>query len=73
LLYSLENSTRQQLIVQQIPLGVISHGFDGIKVTATECHPCIDEILEVAYGGNVVNPPVHVFRPGDLRERGGGN
>lgn len=73
LLYSLENSTRQQRIIQQLPLGVTSDEFDGVKVTVTECHPCIDEILEVAYGGNSVNPPVHVFRPGDLRERGGAN
>ncbi|MFQ5628723.1 MAG: choice-of-anchor B family protein [bacterium] len=68
--YSVENTTLQLLAVRQLPFGATSAVFDGIRVTVKESEPFIDEIIEASYGGAPVEPPVHVFRPGDLQGRG---
>ncbi|MCZ6818232.1 MAG: choice-of-anchor D domain-containing protein [Calditrichaeota bacterium] len=72
--YSIENKTTQSPVVNNLPIEQPSQLFDGIMVfvqlpTGSE----IRDIVEVEYGGNPVDPAVHVFRPGDLQGEGGNN
>lgn len=73
LTYTVENNSRQQIVLQNIPFGAATPVFDGLQVTVTATEPRIESIVEVKYGGAVIDPPVHVFRPGDFFGRGGNN
>jgi choice-of-anchor B domain-containing protein len=73
LFFSVENVTTQTIPANQLPAGSTSPEFEGIKVTVPEDAPQYKDIIEVRYGNTLVDPPVHVFRPGDLRGRGGNN
>jgi choice-of-anchor B domain-containing protein len=71
--FSVENVTQQKLVMQGVPVGGESPAFEGITTRVTESAPQIEDLLEVRYGDLRVDPPAHVFRPGDLQEQGGNN
>lgn len=70
--YAIENLTTQTSVVDALPIDEPSPVFDGVRVSIDIPPPQIRSILEVMYGNTIVDPPVHVFRPGD-REAAGGN
>ncbi len=74
LLYSVENTSTQTVVAQDIAVGTTSPVFEGITVTVVlPTSSQYRDFIEVAYGGVAVDPAVHIFRPGDSQGRGGNN
>ncbi len=72
-LYSIQNLSSLDIVLQNQHVEVPSPVFEGIQVTVTILPSQIRDVLEVSYGGNPVDPPVHVFRTGDREGEGGNN
>ncbi len=72
-LYSVENLGTQAIVVDALSIEETSPTFEGVQVTVNIPATQIDEIVEVRYAGDPVEPPVHVFRQGDRQGRGGNN
>ena len=74
LFYSVENTTTQTAVAQDVLVGTTSPVFEGIQVTVVQPFSSqYRDFIEVAYGGTAVDPAVHIFRPGDSQGRGGSN
>ncbi|MGH7492163.1 MAG: choice-of-anchor B family protein [bacterium] len=71
--FSVENLTQQKLVFQGVQVGEESPVFEGMTIRVTEGAPQIKDLVEVRYGDLPVEPPAHVFRPGDLQRQGGSN
>jgi len=67
------NLNTQITLVDALSVEEISSTFDGVQISVDIPPAQIDEIVEVAHAGVAVEPPVHVFRPGDRQRRGGNN
>jgi len=72
-LYTIENLTTEAIVAENVPVDNVTM-FEGIEVSIdVPSGPQILDIQEVEYGNNLVEPPVHVFRPGDRQGEGGNN
>lgn len=72
LTYSIENLDTQTTVLTSQNMSRPSQ-FDGLQAEFLFPPSQLADIQEVRFRGNAVEPPVHVFRPGDLEGEGGVN